>query len=373
MKHVMMIIANSPDPSYFRWFAELNAKEKAFKLSFIFLHTEMPPLAIKAKELGVESYHIYFNTYASKPKQYLKVCWKMYRMFKKIKPDVIQTNLFDDSLPALQAAKMAGVPIRAITKQDTGFHVNYVPSAVKYDKRNNRNATHLIACSGESREFILKNEKGDPKKIHLIHHGVDEELITKFDPKEVERIKKHYQLDGKYVLGTVSRYIELKGYITLIEAFHEALKIYPDLVFLGIGWGPQKPELDAKISSLGLDGKFILTDAVEYDSIPAFYKCMDIYLHAAIFEAFGFVIAEAMFNQRPIITTRVGASRDVLEHKKSAFLIDFKNVEQIVEGIKFFRESPQREEIIKNAYHIAKTQFSREHMWSSYRDLFLGK
>lgn len=371
MKHVVMIIANSPNPSYFRWFAELNHKEKACKLSFVFLHTEVPELASIVKAYGVESHTLYFNTYKSKPLQYIKMLFKLFFLFKKIKPDVVQTNLFDDTLPAILAAKLAGIPKRIITKQDTGFHVNYAPWVVKYDKFNNANATHLIACSEESKEFILKHENGDIKKITLIHHGVDEQFITSASDSQINEVKKRFDLEGKIVVGTVARYIPLKGYADLIDAAEKLVPKYPDMVFLGVGYGAQLDELKQIIQSKKLEKSFILTDLLDYELMPAVYRCLNIYVHAAKIEPFGFVIAEAMFNKVPIVTTQVGAARDVLKHKESAYLITYNSPQEIADGIEYILNN-RSNKIEDKAYSLAVRNFSRETMWTNYKNLYLS-
>ncbi len=371
MKHVVMIIANSPNPSYFKWFAELNHKEKACKLSFIFLHTEVPALTETVKAFGVESHTLYFNTYKSKPLQYIKMVFKLFFLFKKIKPDVVQTNLFDDTLPSMFAAKLAGVPKRVITKQDTGFHVNYAPWVVKYDKFNNANATHLIACSEESKEFILKHENGNAKKITLIHHGVDEQFITSSSASQINEIKNRFQLEGKIVIGTVARYIPLKGYADLIDAAELLLPKHPNMVFLGVGYGAQLDELKQIIQAKKIEKSFLLTDLLDYELMPAVYSCLSIYVHAAKIEPFGFVIAEAMFNKIPIVTTRVGAARDVLVHKESAYLINYNSPKEIADGIDYILHN-RSNKMEDKAYELAVSNFSRETMWTNYKNLFLS-
>ena len=91
----------------------------------------------------------------------------------------------------------------------------------------------------------------------------------------------------------------------------------------------------------------------------------------SLIHIFGFVIAEAMFNKKPIITTKVGASRDVLIHKESAYLINYNAPLEIAEGIEYFLENPHPE-IIEKSYLLAAKNFSRENMWNRYKALFVS-
>lgn len=370
-KHVVMIIANSPNPSYFRWFAELNYSQKACRLSFIFLYTEMPQLADEVKQYGVNSHFLFFDTYKSKPFQYLKMFFSLYLLFRKLNPNCIQTNLFDDSLPALLAARLAGVKKRIITKQDTGFHINYKPAMVKFDRFNNFNATDLIAVSQESKEIIVKNERGNSHKITLIHHGVDEKFITSAGEEDIQQIKNKFNPTGKILIGTIARYIPSKGYTGLIHAAALVIKKHPECCFIGFGHGTQQEELQKLINELGLEKHFLLAGLVDYSLIPAVYKNLSIYVHPARLEPFGFVIAEAMFNKIPIVTTRVGASRDVLVHGQSAYLVNYDMPEEIAAGIEYILEN-DISGMTNNAFVLAQNHFSRENMWNRYKELFLS-
>jgi glycosyltransferase involved in cell wall biosynthesis len=366
-----MIIANSPNPSYFSWFAELNAREKGFDFTYIFLTTQKPDLIERLKPFEVEGLWYYFNYKSSKYLQYLKLLFKLFFLFRKTKPDVVQTNLFDDSLVALFAARLAGVKKRVITKQDTGFHITYYPKYILFDKFNNLNATHILPVSQESEELILKYEKPDVKKIRIVHHAVDENKIVLSNPVIVEELKNKYNLHGKIVIGTVSRYVTLKGYLELIQAVKILKTQFPNIRFLGAGWGPDKEKIIEAINKEGLGSEFILTDRISFDAMPSFYRCLSVYVHAAYYEPFGFVFAEAMFNKIPIVSTRVGAVRDVLTQGESCCFTEFNDPQQLADGITLLLNEPDlKQKIADNAYTIAKNKFSKEIMWNNYKSIF---
>jgi len=370
-KHVVMIIANSPNPSYFNWFAEINSKEKAFTFTYIFLTTQKPDTLInKVAKMGVTSHWFYFNFAKRKHLQYIFICFKLFRLFRKIKPDVVQTNLFDDSLPGLYAAKLAGVRKRVVTKQDTGFHIRYAPKGIRYDIFNNTNATDIIPVSQESYELIMKYEKPLVSKLKIIHHGVDKDFIDSSTNEQIESLKTKYDLHNKIVIGIVARYVELKGYKEIIEACIILKKKRNDLIFIGVGWGDQEDELNDLVKLHKLEKTFLLPGRLPYDQIPAFYKCFDVYIHGSHYEPFGFVIAEAMFSKIPIVSTNVGASRDVLVHKESGYITKMQDPEDIAAGITYMLEN-NKQEIAEKAYEIAKKQFAKEVMWNNYKNIFL--
>lgn len=364
-----MIIANSPNPSYFKWFSAFNKQEKLFKLTYVFLLTEKTEMEKLYREDGVDVHWFYFNYAKQKRTQFLRLTFQLYKLFLRIKPDVVQTNLFDDSLPGLMAARLAGVKKRVITKQDTGFHILYFPKYIKLDKLNNSNATHIIPTSTETMELIMKYEHPDVSKVKIINHGMSESGITNSSSVQVAAFKQKYNLENKIVIGSVSRYIELKGYRYIIAAAKIAVQKYPNLHFLFIGSGLQQDELASLISLNKLEQHITLTGRIDFNEIPTAYKSMDIFIHASEVEAFGFVFAEAMFNKVPIISTHVGAVRDALSHKENIYITKFKDPEDIAEGINFMMQN-DRKQIAEKAYAICREKFSIEKMWDNYKNLF---
>lgn len=368
-KHIVMIIANSPNPSYFNWFAELNNRTKEFRLTYIFLLTANTTMAETFKANGVDVHWLHFDYTKHKPLQFITLAIRLFFKFRKLKPDVVHTNLFDDSLPALFAAKLAKVKTRVVTKQDTGYHILYHPKYIRMDKFINSNATHIIPTSIETKELILKYENPDVSKIKIISHGMSETGITKATPQQIAEFKNKFSLENKIVAGSVSRYIELKGYRYIIQAAKTAIKKYPDLHFVFIGSGQQKEELTLLIRLHKLEKHVTLTDRIDFSLIPAAYQSMDIFIHASEVEAFGFVFAEAMFNKVPIISTNVGAVRDALTHKENAYITKFKDPDDIVAGIDFMMQN-DRKKIAEKAYTICKERFSIETMWENYKTIY---
>jgi glycosyltransferase involved in cell wall biosynthesis len=368
-KHILMIIANSPSPSYFKWFSELNNKEQQFKLTYVFLLAENTNIDPAFKANGVDVRWYYFNFAKPKRIQYVRLAFQLWRLFLKLKPDVVQTNLFDDTLPALFAARLAGIKKRIATKQDTGYHILYHPQYIKLDKFNNANATHIIPTSIETRELIMTHEHPPEEKVKIINHGMSESGITKTTPDLINEFKKKFKLDGKIVIGSVSRYIELKGYRYIIAAAKLAVKKYPNLHFIFVGSGLQKDELETLIALNKLEEFITLTGRIDFELIPAAYRSMDIFIHASEVEAFGFVFAEAMFNKVPMISTNVGAVRDALTHKENVYITKFKDPEDIAAGIEFMMGA-DRKLIAEKAYQLCREKFSIEKMWENYKSLF---
>lgn len=368
---IVMMIANSGYTPYFRYFAEMASKEGKIDFTFIFLHLEEPKIINEVKSFGVNCIWLPFDYRKEKKIQYLKLTFKLFRIFRKLKPDIVHTNLFDDSLPGLLAAKWAGVKKRIITKQDTMFHYLFAPKGMKYDRWNNKNATHIIAVSNESKEFIINVEKADPEKVKVIHHGVDEKEFTNAGEEEKNWIKNNFNPKNKILIGTVSRLVESKGYRYSIEAIEKVVAKRNDILFLAAGAGPDKDLLQKMINEKNLQNNIFLMGHIDKKYIPAFYQSLSIYIHSSIYEPFGFVIPEAIFNHVPLITTNTGASRDALIHMESAFFVENKNSDEIAAGIEFLLTDNRARSFAEKALAISREMYTLEKMWSGYKAEYL--
>ncbi len=367
-KHIVFIIANNSSVPYFLWFAEQNYKTPSFKFTFVCLHHSQPTLIDEVKKFNCDCFWIPF--YSEKRKiSMLKAVPKLVSLFKTIKPDIVHSHLFDDSLPTVIAAKIAGIKHRIVTKQDTTFHWYYAPKAVKFDKIINTFSTKLIAVSNECKDFIIECEKADPRKIVLIHHGIPLDKLSNATESHKTDLIKRFQLEQKIVVGTVARLIEWKGHRILLNVLEQLVPKHPNIVFLFAGEGELKNELIEIIRSKKLEKHVILTGWIDREQIPSLYAIMDIYIHAAKYEPFGFVIAEAMLNSAPVLSTKTGAALDAIKTGENGYLVDYDNVEQFVEGVEYLLKNNSKTIGIKGR-ETASKMYSFEKMWQSHISLY---
>src|SRR5438128_103301 len=122
--HIVHIMANNSSAPYFNWFAEQIHSYPTCKFTFIAMYPTKPQMLEDMRQRGCDCYWVPFDN-NNRKKEMLMVIPKLFKLFKLLKPDAINTHLFDDSLPALFAARFAGIKKRVITKVDTTFDLYY--------------------------------------------------------------------------------------------------------------------------------------------------------------------------------------------------------------------------------------------------------
>lgn len=366
--HIVWILANNSEAPYFTWFAARAQEEKNVQFSFVSLFPERSKLIDELEALGCKAYWIPFDQ-QKRGRSMLAALWKLARLFRRIKADAVHAHLFDDAVPSLAAARMAGIKARIITKGDTGFHWYFAPKGVKYDRLNNRNASHILALSEESKKFILEKEEADPKKLVLIHHGVPENIRQQTEEAK-KRLRERFRIgENDIVIGTVSRLIEWKGYRHIIGAAAKLSGKYPNLRFLFTGSGAMKSELETLVRENRLEKQVQFTGWIERNDIPSLYGIMDIYLHAAAHEPFGFVIAEAMLNGVPVVSTCTGAAGDAIEDGRSGIFAAEQSAEAIAAALERMLNT-DRKKIGREGQIRAEMLFTFELMWQKHLELY---
>lgn len=127
----------------------------------------------------------------------------------------------------------------------------------------------------------------------------------------------------RIVVAQVSWMIPEKGILDLLEGMRLAMQRNPALHLVLAGDGPHRPEYEHRARELGLGPHVTWTGLVKDPFGEGLFDAADIVCQLSRWEeAFGYVIAEAMVLERPVVATRVGAIPEIVRHGETGLLID---------------------------------------------------
>ena len=121
------------------------------------------------------------------------------------------------------------------------------------------------------------------------------------------------------LVGLVGRLSMEKGVDVFLNAAARVLDQRPDVKFVVIGDGPDRPELDALIDGLGMRGSVRMLG--RRDDMAQVYASLDLMVSASRREGLPIAILEGMASRLPLIATPVGAVPTVVFHGRTGVLV----------------------------------------------------
>lgn len=153
----------------------------------------------------------------------------------------------------------------------------------------------------------------DPQKFQLLPCAVDGAVFTP-GPKPQALINR-YNLAGAEVLMTVARLWSgdiYKGVDVTIRALPKIAQKLPNVKYLVIGRGSDRPRLEQLAADLGVAERVVFAGFVPTGELPEHYRVADAYIMPSR-EGFGIVYLEAMACGVPVLAGDDDGSADPLE------------------------------------------------------------
>ena len=245
------------------------------------------------------------------------------KMFRQIRPDIVHTHKYKDSILGSIVARCKGVPhvvrvVHGLPEPFRGLKNLKMAGYIHADRFVTRLLIdRVVAVSSDIEKFLI--ETYGSNRVVCIHNGIDLEAVHVAMQRSEKR--KEWQIDDKAVLiGTVGRLVPVKGHAILLEALRILRNSHHNVTLLFVGDGPSRGYLEAEVTRLGLEQSVIFAGHQEqsYD----FINMMDIFALPSLHEGIPMVLLEALALRRPVIASRVGGIPEVVEHGVSGLLVE---------------------------------------------------
>ena len=268
-------------------------------------------------------------------KQLPAAVWRLRKIFRGFRPDIVHTHLVEATLAGLTAAKLARVRGLVHTRHHgTESHV-YYPHGVYYDKYANRLSQKIVAISRVVAENLTGREGADPRKVVTIPHGFDLENFAAGD-EAAAALGRRYGLEGRYpVVGSISRFIHWKGVQDTVLAFKAVLAEHPRAkLVLANATGPYSADIRRLLAEHLPEGAYV---TIEFErDVFALYRNFDAFVHVPVnrdFEAFGQVYVEALAMGVPSVFTLAGIANDFVVDGQNALVVPYSDPAAIARAL----------------------------------------
>lgn len=157
---------------------------------------------------------------------------------------------------------------------------------------------------------------------------------TIFRPMDQTTCRRTLELPEKRrIVLTVGNLETIKGHRYLLSATKSIISVYPDLLCVIVGNGPQRAALEQQIADDGLSGHVMLAGNRPHTEIPLWMNACDLFVLPSLNESFGIVQIEAMACGKPVIATNTPGSREIIASDKHGLFCRPADEEDLAEKI----------------------------------------
>ena len=186
-----------------------------------------------------------------------------------------------------------------------------------------RHADRILAVSSYTRDRLLEEQNLEPTKISLLPNTFDPKRF-KISGKPIHLLEK-YGLDPEQpVILTVSRLVSsesYKGYDKILEALPQIRQVFPNVNYIIVGEGDERPRIEQLISQRQLQDCVTLAGFVPDVELCDYYNLCDIFAMPSKGEGFGIVYLEALACGKPTLGGNQDGAIDALCHGELGALV----------------------------------------------------
>lgn len=204
-------------------------------------------------------------------------------------------------------------------------------------------ALRVWAVSDDTRRRL--EEFGVRRTVEVLYPGVE---LDRFSPEGPD-FRHLLNLEGRPVLGTISRLVERKGHDLVLRALPRVLEAMPDACYLVVGSGPDRSRLEALAGQLGVASAVHFVGEANEEALADWLRTFDVFVLASReipasghVEGFGIVLLEAGACGVPVIGGRSGGVVEAVEDQVSGLLVDPRDPDDLARALLELLGRPDR-------------------------------
>jgi glycosyltransferase involved in cell wall biosynthesis len=309
------------------------------------------------------------------PFQDLQSIWRLYRLLRKEKPDIIHSHTPKAGLIGMIAAYLARVPVRVHTVaglplMETQGIKRKVLIAV--EKITYYFASKVFLNSVALEAFIKSEYYDRPDKTVLIANGSSNGIDVHYFKRTEELERQAAGIRADALINPNDKVAVFVGRITGDKGINElarAMKQLTGVKLLLIG--PMEPELDP-LEKETVNEIEHNPDIIWYGfqaDVRPYLMAADFLVFPSYREGFPNVPMQAGALGLPSIVTDINGCIEIVEEGVNGLIIPPKNEEELTKAIKRMLDSPQMLESMKeNARRKIVERFDRRVVWKAIED-----
>lgn len=239
--------------------------------------------------------------------------------------------------------------------------------------KDKKNCDKIVEASKEVYEnadaFIGVSQKVVDNVTQRVDMG--ERTYVAYNGVGVENFHPEVHKNDKIKIISVGNLIPLKGHDYTLRALKVLNEKYPNRFSMKLlGRGYLEQELKELASELGLDNIVEFEGYIPYSELANEVRKGDVFVLPSYYEALGCVYLEAMASGLPSIGCKNNGIDEIIEDGVDGFLIDVKNVDQIVESVEKLMDEDVRSDMAKKARKKVETGYTWDDSAKTVSDVY---
>lgn len=261
--------------------------------------------------------------------------------------------------------------MRIVTRHYSDYHTRINKRwHVRLDQLCTRLSHGVIAVSQHTADHMISEEQAPPEKLHVVLNGIDFARVRLSENYERSKVRREFVDDTMPLLLIAARLHPEKGYEYLFQAMTQLKQRFNGKIRLLVaGAGPFLSRYQEMVRSLQCED--VVTFLGFRRDLPDLMAAADLFVLPSVAEAFGLVLAEAIYLGTPVVSTKVGGIPEIVEDGVDGVLVPPANDHALAEAITdLLNDSTRREQMsgIGRDKVIAKFRF--EEMVQSYESVY---
>ena len=296
---------------------------------------------------------------------------KIYGVIKEARCDIIHTHSSKMGFLGRLAAKLAGVPIVIHTVQGFPFYREGHWIAKKLylflERLAGKWTDMLICVSRNDYDNAVTNSITSANRAIVIHNGVN---LTKFNPTLTSNLRNEFGFASHTpVIGMIARLDSQKNPQTFVKAAAIVLESIEYAKFICAGDGVLYPEIKQMIDELNIAKSFILTGWRQ--DVPELLSTIDIFVIPSLWEGLPLSIIEAMAMGKPVISSDIPGSRELVMHNNTGLLVPPKNPEQLANAIiDLIQNKDKAKRFANNGQQLVKEKLDMNRIVEQHEEVY---
>lgn len=333
----------------------LNLNKDKFQVTIVSLYKNNDSIFIK----NLENKNIEIVELDKKIGFDLSIIYKLYKVLKKYKPDVINTHLYVVPyliIPALlKKIKVKVHTVHSIASKELSSKFKKIIMKISYTCCG----FVPIGISDYVKKSILKEYRLKENNVECIYNGID---TNKFP------LTNNYIHNNQIIFINVARLNEAKNQILLIEAFKLVKEKVNNTKLHIIGDGELRDKIEEKIIELDLKNDVILRGKRE--DINAELNKANVFVLSSNYEGLPLSVLEAMSCGLPIVSTNAGGVIDIVKNEINGLIVERNNKVELANAMikmcdnkKLIKDMGTKSHELSEKYDIKKVANEYENLY----------